>query len=245
MYWRGATLELVERGGVDVRRPVGEHSAMRSLATAAFIVGCCALAGGASAATRPPPLTLAIAGNGSVFVYGSGSLVCKDACDATFRPSGGRIVVHADPGAGSHFTKWTGACHGTSATCFVHTGVNRHINAIFSPNAVAPPAAPAASVTVLEGKPTEFAITLSTKTVRQGTVTFHVSNVGDIPHDFFVCSAPSDGTANSCRGTGTPLGGGTLRVTFTAPGTYEYLCTVPGHAAAGSKGLLTVKSSSR
>jgi plastocyanin len=98
---------------------------------------------------------------------------------------------------------------------------------------------------VLEGTPTEFAITLSTKTVRQGTVTFHVSNVGDIPHDFFVCSAPSDGTANSCRGTGTPLGGGTLRVAFTAPGTYEYLCTVPGHAAAGSKGLLTVKSSSR
>jgi uncharacterized cupredoxin-like copper-binding protein len=32
-----------------------------------------------------------------------------------------------------------------------------------------------------------------------------------------------------------------LTVTFTAPGTYEYLCTVPGHAAAGSKGLLTVK----
>jgi hypothetical protein len=31
-----------------------------------------------------------------------------------------------------------------------------------------------------------------------------------------------------------------LRVTFKAPGTYEYLCTVPGHAAAGSKGLLTV-----
>jgi nitrite reductase (NO-forming) len=72
-------------------------------------------------------------------------------------------------------------------------------------------------------------------------VTFHVSNVGAIPHDFFVCSAPSDGTTNSCPGTGTPLGGGTLTVTFTAPGTYEYLCTVPGHAAAGSKGLLTVK----
>jgi len=97
----------------------------------------------------------------------------------------------------------------------------------------------------LEGTPTEFAITLSTKTVRQGTVTFHVSNLGDIPHDFFVCSAPSDGTANSCRGIGTPLGGGTLTVTFTAPGTYEYLCAVPDHAAAGSKGLLMVKLSSQ
>jgi uncharacterized cupredoxin-like copper-binding protein len=31
-----------------------------------------------------------------------------------------------------------------------------------------------------------------------------------------------------------------LTVTFTAPGTYEYLCTIPGQAAAGMKGLLTV-----
>jgi uncharacterized cupredoxin-like copper-binding protein len=217
---------------------------MRTVATAALLVGCCALACGASAATRPGPLTLTIAGNGNVSVYGSGSLACKDACDATFRPSEGLVVIRAIPGAGSHFTKWTGACRGTRVTCFVQPGASRHVNAFFSPNAVPPPAAPASSVTVLEGTPTEFAITLSTKTVRRGTVTFHVTNVGDIPHDFFVCSAPSDGTANSCRGTGTELGGGTLRVTFTTPGTYEYLCTVPGHAAAGSKGLLTVKPSS-
>lgn len=216
---------------------------MRTLATAALIVGCCVLPAAASA-TRPAPLRLTITGNGSVSVYGSGSLACQDACDATFRPSGGLVVVRAAPGSGSHFTKWTGACRGARLTCFVHAGVSTRINALFSPNAVPPPAAPASSVTVLEGTPTEFAITLSTKTVRQGTVTFHVSNVGDIPHDFFVCSVPSVGTANSCRGTGTPLGGGTLRVTFTAPGTYEYLCTVPGHAAAGSKGLLTVKRSS-
>ena len=32
-------------------------------------------------------------------------------------------------------------------------------------------------------------------------------------------------------------------MTFTAPGTYEYLCTVPGHAAGGMKGLLTVVGS--
>jgi uncharacterized cupredoxin-like copper-binding protein len=214
---------------------------MRSFATVALIVGCCALAGGASAASRPTPLTLTIAGNGTVTVYGSGSLACKDACDATFRPSGGLIVIRASPGAGSHFKNWRGACHGTRLTCFVHAGVSAHVGAFFSPTAVAAPAHPASSVTVVEGKPTEFAITLSTKTVRQGKVTFHVSNVGKIPHDFFVCSAPSDGTGNSCPGIGTPLGGGTLTVTFTVPGTYEYLCTVPGHAAAGSKGLLTVK----
>ena len=35
--------------------------------------------------------------------------------------------------------------------------------------------------------------------------------------------------------------GGTLVVNLTKAGKYEYLCTVPGHAAAGMKGLVTVK----
>ena len=36
--------------------------------------------------------------------------------------------------------------------------------------------------------------------------------------------------------------GGTSQVTVTLkPGTYQFLCTVPGHAAAGMKGVLTVK----
>jgi uncharacterized cupredoxin-like copper-binding protein len=227
--------------GTVKRFTVGKQLTMRRFATAALIACYCALAGGASAATRPIPLPVTVVGNGTVTVYGSGSLACEDACDATFRPSAGLIVVRAHPGARSHFKNWTGACHGTHLTCFVQSGVGRHVSAFFSPNPVPPPARPVSTVTVVEGTPTEFAITLSTRTVKLGKVTFHVSNVGDIPHDFFVCSAPGDGTANSCRGTGTPLGGGTLRVTFKVPGTYEYLCTVPGHAAAGSKGLLTVK----
>jgi Copper binding proteins, plastocyanin/azurin family len=32
----------------------------------------------------------------------------------------------------------------------------------------------------------------------------------------------------------------TLKVTFTKPGMYPYLCTLPGHAAAGMKGVLKV-----
>jgi azurin len=44
----------------------------------------------------------------------------------------------------------------------------------------------------------------------------------------------------------TPVaaGGETVEVTFTAPtkpGKYDYLCTFPGHFAAGMKGTLTVK----
>lgn len=39
-------------------------------------------------------------------------------------------------------------------------------------------------------------------------------------------------------------GGETVEVTFTVPetpGDYEYICTFPGHFAAGMKGVLTVK----
>lgn len=32
-----------------------------------------------------------------------------------------------------------------------------------------------------------------------------------------------------------------LTVTFTKPGMYRYLCPLPGHAAAGMKGVLIVK----
>jgi uncharacterized cupredoxin-like copper-binding protein len=34
---------------------------------------------------------------------------------------------------------------------------------------------------------------------------------------------------------------GTLRVTFAKAGRYAFLCTVPGHAAGGMKGILTVR----
>ena len=39
----------------------------------------------------------------------------------------------------------------------------------------------------------------------------------------------------------TPGNKATLTVNLTKAGKYEYLCTVSGHAAAGMKGLITVK----
>ncbi|MDX1639554.1 MAG: plastocyanin/azurin family copper-binding protein [Balneolaceae bacterium] len=44
--------------------------------------------------------------------------------------------------------------------------------------------------------------------------------------------------------TGMAGGGETVEVTFTVPetpGTYEYICTFPGHYAGGMKGTLVVK----
>ncbi len=102
----------------------------------------------------------------------------------------------------------------------------------------------ATTVNVIAGKPSEFGFKLSTKTVKHGAVSFKVTNSGAIPHTFMVCSSPKGGTANSCAGKGTAqLNPGqtlTLKITFRAPGTYEYLCSIPGHAAGGMKGDLKV-----
>ena len=74
--------------------------------------------------------------------------------------------------------------------------------------------------------------TLSTKTVHPGSVTFVVTNKGHLAHDFKIA------------GKKTPLlkGGKSAKITVTLKaGKYPYSCTVPGHAAAGMKGVLTVK----
>jgi uncharacterized cupredoxin-like copper-binding protein len=77
----------------------------------------------------------------------------------------------------------------------------------------------------------EFKFTLTTKTVRHGKVTFKFANKGRLKHDFKIA------------GKKTPLIGpgksASLTVTLKR-GTYTYICTVPGHAAAGMKGKLKV-----
>jgi uncharacterized cupredoxin-like copper-binding protein len=113
------------------------------------------------------------------------------------------------------------------------------------PVAQAKSARSAATITVTEGKPTEFTIKLSVKKVAHGTVTFKVTNGGNVPHDFKVCSAPTTkAPVDTCAGKGTKqinMGtSSTLTVKFLKAGKYEYLCSVPGHSTAGMKGLLTV-----
>jgi len=105
-------------------------------------------------------------------------------------------------------------------------------------------AARATTVKVTTGKPSEFGFTVLPKSVKHGAVTFKVTNGGILPHDLKVCSSNKGGTANTCAGKGTKLlspgTSATLTITFTKAGSYEYLCTVSGHAAAGMKGLLKV-----
>jgi plastocyanin len=116
--------------------------------------------------------------------------------------------------------------------------------------AMAHPAKSLGTVTVVAGKPVEFGYTFSTKTVPTGTVTFSVTDKGALPHDLKICSkaltaSQMKSLPNSCAGTGSaqasPEGMAvTLKYTFKTKGSYEYLCTLPGHAAGGMKGILKV-----
>ena len=79
----------------------------------------------------------------------------------------------------------------------------------------------------------DLSFTLSTKSAKRGVVVFKVTNAGALQHDF------------SIRGRTTKLlshgQSATLRLTFLKKGNYPYKCTVPGHAAAGMKGVFVIK----
>jgi plastocyanin len=91
-----------------------------------------------------------------------------------------------------------------------------------------------AAATTIRVRGGEFFFRLSAKSIpRPGRVTFVFRNVGQGLHDLEI------------NGKRTPLiqRGKTARlvVTFKKRGRYPYICTVPGHAAAGMRGVFTVR----
>ena len=87
------------------------------------------------------------------------------------------------------------------------------------------------TVTVTAGKPSEFHFVVSPASVSSGVVTFKVTNKGKLQHDFSI-----SGRKTKLLNPGQSA---TLRVTLKK-GNQAYKCTVPGHAAAGMKGVLKV-----
>ena len=89
----------------------------------------------------------------------------------------------------------------------------------------------AASTTVrVTGK--EFSFGLSRRSGPHGAYVFRFTNRGTVPHDFKI--------ARKKTPLVQPGKSATLTVAITKPGRYPYICTVPGHAAAGMKGVLKV-----
>ncbi len=91
----------------------------------------------------------------------------------------------------------------------------------------------ATTVNVTAGKPAELRFTLTKKSAGKGVVTFKVTNRGALVHDFKI-----KGKVTKELKPGQTA---TLRITFTKGGKFPYLCTLPGHAAAGMKGVFVVK----
>jgi uncharacterized cupredoxin-like copper-binding protein len=79
----------------------------------------------------------------------------------------------------------------------------------------------------------EFKFVLSPRSVHTGAVVFRLVNRGHLPHDFKIAGKKSALVAPGKKAA--------LRVVFHRARAYAYVCTVPGHAQAGMKGVLRVR----
>jgi uncharacterized cupredoxin-like copper-binding protein len=91
-----------------------------------------------------------------------------------------------------------------------------------------PASAQATTVTV---KMKEFKFILSKSRVPHGKVTFKLVNIGALAHDMRIGGKTSAKIQPGKRGT---------FVVTLKKGKARYICPIPGHAAAGMKGVLTV-----
>src|ERR671933_1605751 len=98
------------------------------------------------------------------------------------------------------------------------------------------PAAGTQQVTLTVGSAMQFAP--SSLVVRAGQpVELTLRNGGGIAHDFTLAEGASRPVKIEAQA------GQTARGTFTidSPGTYAFVCSVPGHAAAGMRGTITAQ----
>jgi plastocyanin len=82
----------------------------------------------------------------------------------------------------------------------------------------------------------EFHFGPSNINAKPGKVTFNLVNMGAVPHDL-VINGPS-GPLNSPQ---VDAGGQKLWQVDLQPGTYEAICSLPGHASSGMKATVVVQ----
>jgi plastocyanin len=78
----------------------------------------------------------------------------------------------------------------------------------------------------------QLLFTASKASAPAGKITIKFANTSGVAHNIAI--------AGKGKTPITPKGSGSFTATY-APGTYTYICEVPGHAQAGMKGTLTVK----
>jgi plastocyanin len=88
----------------------------------------------------------------------------------------------------------------------------------------------------LAASPTDLAFDKTSLTSKPGTVTIDFDNPAALEHNVAI-----EQNGKEIAVSETLAEGKTSVSADLAPGTYTYLCTVPGHAEAGMEGTLTVK----
>jgi plastocyanin len=79
--------------------------------------------------------------------------------------------------------------------------------------------------------------TTTSLSAKAGKATFDFTNESPLSHDLTI-----EDKSGTKLGATPVFTGGSKSFTITLqPGTYKFLCTVPGHAQAGMQGTLTVK----
>jgi uncharacterized cupredoxin-like copper-binding protein len=117
-------------------------------------------------------------------------------------------------------------------------------------------AAPSASAATNTIGLSEWKVAVAT-TITPGTSTFSISNIGTIPHELLVFKSdlqpsayPVDAAGNiEEEGAGVTLlsdgdnvdpGGSQVRAIDLTPGTYLFVCNIPGHFKAGMFTVVTI-----
>ena len=104
--------------------------------------------------------------------------------------------------------------------------------AVLAPAQTAHSATAAVITTTVKVTLVEWKIVVTPKIVRRGNVVFMVTNRGKLRHDFKIAGKKTPLLA--------PGKSAKFSVRFPKAGSYRFICTVPGHAAAGQKGVLKV-----
>ena len=94
-----------------------------------------------------------------------------------------------------------------------------------------------AATNAVNVKETEFKLTPSDPKVKKGTVTFNVTNAGNVTHSLEV---EGPGGEKRLPKELQPGQSGTIKVNLSKDGKYEWYCPVDNHKQMGMKGEITV-----
>lgn len=105
----------------------------------------------------------------------------------------------------------------------------------FAASAAAAPSSSSSTTLHISAKAVGLAFSTTHLTAPHGTVTIMMKNLSPLPHDISI-----QGNGISKKGKLVTKGATSIVTATLKKGTYSFLCTVPGHAAAGMKGKLTI-----